>query len=215
MDEARQRAQAAMHAIGLDLNEQRLQFTGAPDFRALFPLVNQSPNAIQRATAEGTLEDERLVIVESETGSGKTEAALWRFGRMYEKRLVDGLYFALPTRAAAVQIHRRIKGFVAALFPDQHRPPVVLAVPGYEPDEDAQEAALQGYRVWWDGHYDNERPWASENPKRYLAAQIAVGTVDQAMLGALRVRFPRTRGDRPKRALVDVVQSVVPPHTRG
>ena len=193
MDEARQRAQTAMHAIGLDLNEQRLQFTGAPDFRALFPLVNQSPNAIQRATAEGTLEDERLVIVESETGSGKTEAALWRFGRMYEKRLVDGLYFALPTRAAAVQIHRRIKGFVAALFPDQHRPPVVLAVPGYEPNEDAQEAALQGYRVWWDGHYDNERPWASENPKRYLAAQIAVGTVDQAMLGALRVKHAHMR----------------------
>ena len=96
MDEARQRAQVAMHAIGLDLDEQRLQFTGAPGFRALFPLVNQSPNAIQRAAAEGTSADERLVIVESETGSGKTEAALWRFARMYEERLVDGLYFALP-----------------------------------------------------------------------------------------------------------------------
>ena len=102
--------------------------------------------------------------------AGKTEATLWRFARMYEAGLVDGLYFALPTRAAAVQIHGRIKGFVASLFPDQHRPPVVLAVPGYEPDEDAQEAALQWYKVWWDRHYDNERPWASENPKRYLAA---------------------------------------------
>ena len=193
MDEARQRAQVAMHAIGLDLDEQRLQFTGAPGFRALFPLVNQSPNAIQRAAAEGTSADERLVIVESETGSGKTEAALWRFARMYEERLVDGLYFALPTRAAAVQIHRRIEGFVASLFPDQQRPPVVLAVPGYEPDEDAEEAALQGYRVWWDGHYHNERPWASENPKRYLAAQIAVGTVDQAMMGALRVKHAHMR----------------------
>ena len=193
MDEARKNARVAMRAIGLDLNEQRLQFTGAPGFSALFPHVNQSPNAIQRAAAEGTSADERLVIVESETGSGKTEAALWRFARMYEERLVDGLYFALPTRAAAVQIHRRIKGFVASLFPDQQRPPVVLAVPGYEPDEDAQEAALQGYRVWWDSHYDNERPWASENPKRYLAAQIAVGTVDQAMMGALRVKHAHMR----------------------
>ena len=193
MDEARKNARVAMQASGLDLNEQRLQFTGAPGFGALFPFVNHSPNAIQRAAAEGTSADERLVIVESETGSDKTEAALWRFARMYEERLVDGLYFALPTRAAAVQIHRRIRGFVASLFPDQHRPPVVLAVPGYEPDEDAQEAALQGYRVWWDGHYDNERPWASENPKRYLAAQIAVGTVDQAMLGALRVKHAHMR----------------------
>ncbi len=43
----------------------------------------------------------------SETGSGKTEAALWRFAEMYAEGLVDGMYFALPTRAAAVQIHER------------------------------------------------------------------------------------------------------------
>ena len=150
-------------------------------------------NAIQRAAALDAPLGERLVIVESETGSGKTEATLWRFARMYEAGLVDGLYFALPTRAAAVQIHGRIKKFIASLFPDQHRPPVVLAVPGYEPDEDAQEAALQWYKVWWDRHYDNERPWASENPKRYLAAQIAVGTVDQAMMGALKVKHAHMR----------------------
>ena len=112
---------------------------------------------------------------------------------MYEASLVDGLYFALPTRAAAVQIHGRIKRFIASLFPDGHRPPVVLAVPGYDPDEDAREAALQGYRVWWDSHYDNDRPWATENPKRYLAAQIAVGTVDQAMMGALKVKHAHMR----------------------
>ena len=38
-----------------------------------------------------------------------------------------------------------------------------------------------------------ERPWASRNPKRYLAAQIAVGTVDQAMMGALQVRNAHMR----------------------
>ena len=31
--------------------------------------------------------DEQLVIIESETGSGKTEAALWRFARMYEDEI--------------------------------------------------------------------------------------------------------------------------------
>ena len=31
----------------------------------------------------------------------QTEAALWRFTRMYEAGLVDGLYFVLPTHAAA------------------------------------------------------------------------------------------------------------------
>ena len=62
--------------------------------------------------------DERLVIIESETGSGKTEAALWRFALMYQAKLVDGLYFALPTRAAAVQIHERVGRFTTNLFPE-------------------------------------------------------------------------------------------------
>ena len=193
MEEARRRARGAVGAVGLDLSQQRRRFARAPGFGGLFPHVGERPNAIQHATAQLTPLDEPLAIIESETGSGKTEAALWRFSRMYEEQLVDGLYFALPTRAAAVQIHGRIKRFLASLFPDEPRPPVVLAVPGYEPDEDAREAALQGYRVWWDSHYDNDRPWATENPKRYLAAQIAVGTVDQAMMGALRVKHAHMR----------------------
>ena len=193
MEEARRRARGAVGAIGLDLSQQRRRFAGALGFGRLYPHVGKRPNAIQHAAAQLTPLDEPLAIVESETGSGKTEAALWRFSRMYEEGLVDGLYFALPTRAAAVQIHGRIKRFLASLFPDEHRPPVVLAVPGYEPDEDARKAALQGYRVWWDSHYDNDRPWATENPKRYLAAQIAVGTVDQAMMGALKVKHAHMR----------------------
>jgi hypothetical protein len=53
---------------------------------------------------------DRVVVLESETGSGKTEAALWHFLRLFRDGQVDGLYFALPTRAAAIQIHRRIDG---------------------------------------------------------------------------------------------------------
>ena len=191
MGEARGKARGAMKAIGLDLRKQRGRFNGAPRFDALFPHVGQAPNAIQRAVHDAALE--HLVIIESETGSGKTEAALLRFARMYEERLVDGLYFALPTRAAAVQIHGRVKQFTANLFPERFRPPVVLAVPGYEPDTDANGVGLPAYKVWWDSHYDNERPWASESPKRYLAAQIAVGTVDQAMMAALKVKHAHMR----------------------
>ena len=38
-----------------------------------------------------------------------------------------------------------------------------------------------------------ERPWAAESAKRYLAAQIAVGTVDQAMMAALKARHAHMR----------------------
>ena len=190
---ARRKAKEAVEAIGLDLSRQRAAFSVAPGFNALFGDDKQL-KAIQQAAAQDTPIEEPLVIIESETGSGKTEAALWRFARMYEKGLVDGLYFALPTRAAAVQLHRRVGDFAASLFPEQHRPPVVLAVPGYEPDADAEEVALQGYNSHAAGHHEaDDRPWAAESSKRYLAAQIAVGTVDQAMMAALKVRHSHMR----------------------
>ena len=195
MDEARQIAGKAVRDIGLEIAEQRQGFerTSMPSFAGLFPHIKEPPNAIQQATA-GNSPEERLVIIESETGSGKTEAALWRFASMYEAGLVDGLYFALPTRAAAVQLHRRVRDFTANLFTEQHPPPVVLAVPGYDPDPDAHEVALPDYNSHAAGHYEGDsRPWAAESSKRYLAAQIAVGTVDQAMMAALKVRHSHMR----------------------
>ena len=192
-------AKRAIRDIGLNISEQHRLFseTSMPDFGALFSgdgAANDfQPNAIQKAAARDTSLDERVIIIESETGSGKTEAALWRFARMYRKGLVDGIYFALPTRAAAAQIHGRVKRFAANLFDGQDAPPVVLAVPGYEADSDAERVELPEYDEHAAGEPHHEKPWASENPKRYLAAQIAVGTIDQAMMGALKVRHSHMR----------------------
>ena len=92
-EKARRRAWAAVEAIGLNLSDQRNGFWAVPEFGELFR-IPAPPNAIQQAARNIPL-DERLVILESETGSGKTEAALWRFAYMYEAGLVDGIYFAL------------------------------------------------------------------------------------------------------------------------
>jgi superfamily II DNA/RNA helicase len=67
-------------------------------------LSGYEPTEIQLATAEAP---GPVVVLESETGSGKTEAALWRFATLFVAGKVDGLYFALPTRVAASQIHGR------------------------------------------------------------------------------------------------------------
>ena len=196
---AHEQAQLAVKEIGLDIARQRVSFESAPPrtgFTDLFDVPGAQPNAIQQAAARDMSPEERLVIIESETGSGKTEAALWRFARMYQENLVDGIYFALPTRAAASQIYERVQRFVGRLFPEEHRPPVVLAVPGYLRDGDATGRLLQNYEVWWDGHPDDAthgRRWAAERAKRYLAAQIAVGTVDQAMMAALKVKHAHMR----------------------
>ena len=198
MTTARRNAQRAVSGIGLNLDSQRQTFRALPalpDFSQLFGIPNARPNPIQQSAREIPL-DERLVIIESETGSGKTEAALWRFAHMYRAQLVDGLYFALPTRAAASQIHGRIRRFITHLFPPPIAPEPVLAVPGYVRAGEATGTHLANYEVWWDDHPDvvtEKRRWAAESAKRYLAAQIAVGTVDQAMMAALQVKHAHMR----------------------
>ena len=198
MQTAREKAKRAVVEIGLNIESQRSAFharPALPNFDTLFGILNAAPNPIQQVARAVPL-DERLVIIESETGSGKTEAALWRFAHLYQARLVDGLYFALPTRAAASQMHARITRFIARLFPEAVGPEPVLAVPGYVRAGTATGRHLPKYEVWWDDHPDiftEKRRWAAESAKRYLAAQIAVGTVDQAMLAALQVKHAHMR----------------------
>ena len=189
---ARRQAKAIVREVGLDIAKQRERFGGAPSFQSLFVGL-EAPNSIQQAAYDAPL-DERLVVVESETGSGKTEAALWRFARLYEAEMVDGLYFALPTRAAAKQIHERVNRFAERMFTAADAPKPVLAVPGYIlAGYDKGKRGLQRYEVWWDDHATDRRRWAAESAKRFLAAQIAVGTVDQAMMAALKVRHSHMR----------------------
>ena len=197
IDTARERAARALKTVGLDISRQRSALEQLPAFDSLFRKDTEAeamrPNAIQRAAVAAPL-DEQLAVIESETGSGKTEAALWRFGRMYQAELVDGLYFALPTRAAAAQIHERVHRFVRRMFLGSHAPESVLAVPGYVRAGDFTGRHLPNYRVWWDADaYTGRRLWSAESVKRFLAAQVAVGTIDQAMMCALQVRHAHMR----------------------
>lgn len=109
-------ARMVLGRIGLDAGGARAAFQAQP--RGFIEIFGFTPNPAQRRMMQlPTTERGGLVILESETGSGKTEAALARFLRLFEAGLVDGMYFALPTRTAAVQMHRRIAEAVDALFP--------------------------------------------------------------------------------------------------
>lgn len=138
-------------------------------------------------------DDNRLLIAESETGSGKTEAALHWFGKLFAAGRVDSLYFALPTRVAARELYRRVVATIERWFPEPDaRPVTVLAVPGYaEVDGLAFERRLPDSdeaNRWTDDEEQRryERCWAAEHPKRFLAATVAVGTIDQALLSAVQ-----------------------------
>ncbi len=200
---ARHQARRAAFAIGLDVTS--LQPRAAIGMNLSTVIGFESPNATQRIVDRFPVE-EQLVILEAETGSGKTETAFWRFARLFEAGKVEGLYFALPTRTSAVQLHGRVNQMLKRLF-GEHAPEAILAVPGYMKSGDVEGLALPGWKVLWEdaGNVSDEileARWAAESSKRYLAATIAVGTVDQAILAGLQVKHAHLRGAALSRSLL-------------
>ena len=172
-------------------------------FAALFGHPALRP--LQQAVADASV-DHPLLILESETGSGKTEAAIIRFVALWRAGLVDGLYFALPTRAAAKQLHRRVNDALRRLFQDKEWGKVVLAVPGYIRVGEEDGVRKGRFDVIWDETDEDKRlaRWAAEAPRRYLGATAAVGTVDQALMSVLKVKWAHLRGACLSRSLLVV-----------
>lgn len=149
------------------------------------------PREMQQALRDLPL-DIRLTVLEAETGSGKTEAAFLRFQRLFSAGLVDGLYFAVPTRAAASQIHGRIDRATRAICGVE----AIQALPGYLKAGEARGTLLPHWQVEWEDAPDlaaREARWSAETPRRFLAAPVAVGTVDQVMLAGLKVKWAHFR----------------------
>ena len=185
---ARDLARRRLQGIGLTPPARPFRSAG---FEAILP--GAEPSAMQAAVGQAPV-GERLLILEAETGAGKTEAALWRYLTLRAAGAVDALYFALPTRAAASQIFRRVQNALGTMFDDP--PEAVLAIPGMIAAGSAGGQRLPDWSVKWDDEAGAERPgrWAAEHATRYMAAEVAVGTVDQAMLAALQVKHAHLRG---------------------
>ncbi|MFY9261105.1 MAG: CRISPR-associated helicase Cas3' [Gallionella sp.] len=190
---AKQKARRAIVALGLDAEDWRAQLeTRNPSFNDIF---QNPPRPIQSAMRDSDSALGNLVILESETGSGKTEAALWRFVDLFKAGKVDSLYFALPTRVAATQVYERVHAAVQKLWAN-HPPLTVRALSGYVSADGETAQSLPDFKVFWSDEPSDEqaeRRWAAESSKRFLAAPIAVGTIDQALLGALQVRHAHLR----------------------
>ena len=136
-------------------------------------LEGREPRPAQIGTLNLPL-DERLAVIEAPTGSGKTEAALIWASRLVEAGVVDGLYFAVPTRSAATELHSRIGRLMSTHHPAL-KGKIVRAIPGLlDTDNSVPDYPAE--------------TWAVAAPKRTFAAPIAVGTIDQALLSILRSR---------------------------
>jgi CRISPR-associated endonuclease/helicase Cas3 len=198
-----QRAREAIQTVGFDTVAWRRALPMHSNFSMVFGV--EKPRPIQAKMADASLG--QLLILESETGSGKTEAALWRFAQLFQSGHVDGLYFALPTRVAATQLYTRTLQFAAKLWqgPGLEPPLVVRALAGYESADGHEARKLPDFKVLWADNLDEQKAhtrWAAESSKRVLAAPLAVGTIDQALLGALQVRHAHLRHSLLSRSLL-------------
>jgi CRISPR-associated endonuclease/helicase Cas3 len=139
----------------------------------LLLLDGREPRPAQIGTLELAI-DEQFAVIEAPTGTGKTEAALIWASRLVEAGQVDGLYFAVPTRSAATELHARIGRLMSTQHP-KLKGKIVRALPGL---------------LDTDGSVPDYPPetWAVAAPKRTFAAPIAVGTIDQALLSIIRAR---------------------------
>ena len=196
---AHEAAARALAEIGFD--SRTLAAAPAPSFVDLTGFLK--PNSAQ-ASVGSVDSDARLVILEAETGSGKTEAALWRFTQLFSAGVVSGLYFAVPTRAAARQLHNRVQMALRRAFGNV-APEAVLAIPGMLRAGEFSGQRLPHWRVKWDDDATTApQRWAAEHATRFLAAPVAVGTVDQAILAGLQVKHAHLRGSALSRSLLVV-----------
>jgi len=178
LDQARGQVERALREAGL---------VAPPPGRGT--LIDFAPRPMQTACATEPLSDgPMLAFLEDETGAGKTEAALILARRMLAAGEGRGLYFALPTMATADAMFRRLRPLLARLF--EGVPSVTLA--------HGRAGLAQGYA---DLPLDAERPqdvpgptdWLRDSRRRALLANVGVGTVDQALLAAVRAKHATLR----------------------
>lgn len=137
-------------------------------------------------------------VVEAPTGSGKTEAALFAAYRLLESGNATGLYFALPTQVTSNRIHRRVSSFLGSTQMGPADGHEALLLHG--------SARLRKFGMSSDGAPGGG--WFL-SAKRGLLAPFAVGTLDQALMGAMNVRhsFVRSFGLAGKVVILDEVHS--------
>ena len=148
-----------------------------------------------------------LAFLEDLTGSGKTEAALILAQRLIAHGKASGVYWALPTQATANALYQRLSRSYRRLFADGDTiPSLALAHASTDLQKDYQASIFKEGLTEAAGHTeldygsDDENTasaqcaeWLATDRRRSLLADIGVGTVDQALLAALPVKFQSLR----------------------
>ena len=147
-----------------------------------------------------------LFMIEDETGSGKTEAALMLAYRLMASGRADGIYMALPTMATANAMFDRLAAAHRRLFTAEAVPSVALVHGARLMHEGFRAAMQRGGRP--EGPYSHSHggrlasevtasaacaAWIADDRRRAFMADVGAGTVDQALLSVLPSRHQSLR----------------------
>jgi CRISPR-associated endonuclease/helicase Cas3 len=195
---ARPRAREAVERAGLALP----QISVASGYAALTRLA-RAPSPLQAYAetmplgAGGPV----LVLVEDLTGAGKTEAALILAHRLMQQGRADGLFVALPTMATANAMYERLQDIYRRLFRQGTTPSLVLAHGARHLHEGFCSSVLEvGTPEARRGQGDDDvtasaacAAWIADDRRKAFFADVGVGTIDQALLAVLPVKFAPLR----------------------
>lgn len=180
--ESASRAKRAIKAAGFF----QVSLSNAPTtFSELFPSLSR-PRPLQLAIddiPDNVLSAPCLAIIEAPTGEGKTEAAWALAHRLAKMNESDELYYALPTTATSNQMFGRFQKYVEDRLALSSGVRLVHGQ-AFLLDDDFLVTPLQNGK-----ERNSASDWFGSDKRKSLLAPFGVGTIDQAELAALNVRF--------------------------
>lgn len=202
---AGRRATGALDAVGWRSWDPQGQVLDFPR-RFGFP-----PNSLQREVISviNKTTDPGLLLIEAPMGIGKTEAALAATEILAASHGLGGTFIALPTQATSNQMFSRARRWLEHMGPGTY----VMELAHGKARQVAEYQALHSSPTSIDvdedpvGHVTAEA-WFAGSKKRLLAPFV-VGTVDQALLCAAKVKHVALRqvGLQGKVVVIDEVHA--------
>ena len=166
-------------------------------FNELFPSISK-PSPLQAwAASVAITPGPQIHLLEDVTGAGKTEAAVTLTHRLIANGCADGFFIGLPTMATANAMYGRIACMYNLLF--ANRVSYVLAHGRKALVEEFAASVIEPGSDEGDAHQLDESAtrrctrWLADHNKRALLAPAGVGTIDQALLGALQSKHQSLR----------------------
>ncbi len=168
-----------------------------------------TPRPLQEAAIELSeqLQPPCLVLVEASMGEGKTEAALYLADWLQHQAGAGGFYIGLPTQATSNAMWKRVRSFLGQRYSDKFVN-LTLSHSAAALKPEYQETICRLDQV-----YDAEGKVAAGEwhtaRKRTMLSPYGVGTIDQALMGAVRSRhqFVRLFGLAGRTVILDEIHA--------